>query len=64
MKRGTVRDVAKLANCSLYLVRRLENLGYVKSGRDYKNWRIFTNPEATAKMIRKLLGESVATDDK
>ena len=32
--RYTVGDVAKLAGCSSYLVRRLNNLGYLKCGRD------------------------------
>ena len=58
--RFTVRDVATLADCSPYLVRRLANLGYLKCGRDYKNWRIFTDPELAARSIRQLLGENVA----
>ena len=62
--RSTVRDIAKLADCSPYLVRKLDRKGYLKSGRNYNNWRVFMDPEGTAKSIRKLLGESVATDDK
>ena len=58
--RYTVGDVAKLAGCSSYLVRRLNNLGYLKCGRDYRNRRIFTDPDRTAKAIRELLGENVA----
>jgi len=62
--RYTVGDVAKLAGCSSYLVRRLNNLGYLKCGRDYRNRRIFTDPDRAAKAIRKLLGENSITDDK
>lgn len=58
--RYTVGDVAKLAGCSSYLVRRLNNLGYLKCGRDYRNRRIFTDPDRAAKAIRQLLGENVA----
>ena len=58
--RYTVGDVARLAGCSSYLVRRLNNLGYLKCGRDYRNRRIFTDPDRTAKAIRELLGENVA----
>ena len=58
--RYTVGGVAKLAGCSSYLVRRLNNLGYLKCGRDYRNRRIFTDPDRTAKAIRELLGENVA----
>ena len=58
--RFTVRDVANLADCSPYLVRRLANLGYLKSRRNYNGWRVFMDPEGTAKLIRQLLGENVA----
>ena len=58
--RYTVGDVARLAGCSSYLVRRLNNLGYLKCGRDYRNRRIFTDPDRAAKAIRQLLGENVA----
>ena len=64
MKRCTVRDIAKLAGCSPYVVRKLERTGYLRCRRNYNNWRVFMDPEGTAKSIRKLLGESVATDDK
>ena len=58
--RSTVRDIAKLADCSPYLVRKLDRNGYLKSRRNYNNWRVFTDPEVTAKLIRQLLGENVA----
>ena len=58
--RSTVRDIARLADCSPYLVRKLDRKGYLKSGRNYNNWRVFTDPEVTAKLIRQLLGENVA----
>ena len=58
--RSTVRDVAKLADCSPYLVRKLDRKGYLKSRRNYNGWRVFTDPEVTAKLIRQLLGENVA----
>ena len=58
--RSTVRDVAKLADCSPYLVRKLDRKGYLKSRRNYNGWRVFMDPEGTAKSIRHLLGESVA----
>ena len=57
--RSTVRDVAKLADCSPYLVRKLDRKGYLKSRRNYNNWRVFTDPEVTAKLIRQLLGENI-----
>ena len=60
MKRWTVRDIADLAGCSPYLVRKLDRMGYLRCGRNYNNWRVFMDPEGTAKSIRKLLGESVA----
>jgi len=62
--RYTVGDVAKLADCSSYLVRRLNNLGYLKCGRDYRNRRIFIDPDRAAKAIRELLGENVVTKKK
>ena len=58
--RSTVRDIARLADCSPYLVRKLDRKGYLKSRRNYNNWRVFTDPEVTAKLIRQLLGENVA----
>ena len=58
--RSTVRDIARLADCSPYLVRKLDRKGYLKSGRNYNNRRVFTDPEVTAKLIRQLLGENVA----
>ena len=56
--RSTVRDIAKLADCSPYLVRKLDRKGYLKSRRNYNNWRVFTDPEVTAKLIRQLLGDA------
>ena len=60
MKRCTVRDIARLAGCSPYLVRKLDRKGYLRCKRNYNNWRVFMDPEGTAKSIRHLLGENVA----
>ena len=61
--RSTVRDIARLADCSPYLVRKLDRKGYLKSRRNYNGWRFFTDPEVTAKLIRQLLGENVADEE-
>ena len=54
--RFTVRDVAKLADCSPYLVRKLDRMGYLRCGRNYNNWRVFTDPEVTAKIDSAIAG--------
>ena len=59
----TVKDIAFLAQCSPKTVRKLADDGLIESRRNYKNWRIFPNPEQAAQTIcRLLLGEATSDE--
>lgn len=55
MERTTVKDIARIAQCSPHTVRKYADKGHIKSNRDLNGWRIFPNPEQAATTIRKLL---------
>ena len=53
--RNTVGEIARLAPCSQYLVRRFADSGHLKTVKDYNGWRIFPDPEGTIMTLRRLL---------
>lgn len=52
---ATVQEVAKHAGVSPKTVRRLADLGWIESRRNYTGWRVFPHPEQAAETIRRLL---------
>ena len=56
MLRVKVGDIAKLAGCSPYFIRRFADGGHIKSVRDINDWRIFPEPGQAVKIIQRLLG--------
>jgi len=53
--RNTVGEIARLAPCSQYLVRRFADSGHLTSVKDYNGWRIFPNSEEAVATLRRLL---------
>ena len=62
--RKTAAYVAVLAGCSPKTVRKFADLGLIPSRRDYKGWRVFTEPQQVANLVRQLLtGQFISQDE-
>ena len=59
--RHTVSSIAKQVGCSLHLVRRLADKGYVVVNRDVNNWRVFPQPDRAIHILKKLVHGQVET---
>ena len=53
--RITVKDIAELAQCSEHLVRKLADMDIIYAHRDHNGWRVFQNPEETARKVKELV---------
>ena len=60
--RHTVGEIARLAGCSEYHVRRFADSGHLISIKDFNGWRVFPNPDQAVANLRQLLAISFKTD--
>lgn len=59
MRNATVKTVSELSGIHGNTIRRWADRGIIESKRDFRGWRFFPDPSATAERIRKLLNGEI-----
>ena len=63
--RASVKDIAQMSGLHPHTVRAWADKGLIESKRDFRNWRVFSNPVKVISQIKELLdGKPVQREGK